>query len=54
LGLKRAELTGKWRRLHCEELYGMHFTPCIIRVIISRRMRRVGHVAGVGERRDAY
>jgi len=38
---KRDEVTGKWRKLHKEELYA----PNIIRVIKSRRMRWAGHVA---------
>jgi hypothetical protein len=46
-GPKRDEVTGEWRRLHNEELYGM-YTPNI-RVIKSlRRMRWAGHVAHMG------
>jgi hypothetical protein len=54
LGLKRDRVTGELRKLHCEELYDLHFTPNIIRAMKSRRMRWVGHVAGVGESRSAY
>ena len=43
-GPKRAEMTGEWRRLHTEELYSL-YSPNIIRVIISRRMRWAGHIA---------
>jgi hypothetical protein len=32
-GPKRDEVTGKWRRLHKEELYVLYFSPNIIRVI---------------------
>jgi hypothetical protein len=54
LGLKREELTGELRKLHCEELYVLYFTPNIIRVIKSRRMGWVGHVTGVGMSRGEY
>jgi hypothetical protein len=53
-GPKRDEVTGEWRRLHNEELYALHFSPSIIRVIKSRRQRCMGHVARMGERRGAY
>ena len=32
----------------------MCLSPNIVRVIKSRRMRRVGHVARMGKRRDVY
>jgi len=51
-GPKRDEVTGEWRRLHNEELYDLYCTPNIVQVIKSRRW--VGHVARMGERRDAY
>jgi hypothetical protein len=35
-----------------DELYDLYCTPNIVQVIISRRL--VGHVARMGERRDAY
>jgi hypothetical protein len=50
---KRDEVTGEWRRLHNEELYDIYSSPNIP-VIKSRRMRWAGHVARVGDRRDAY
>ena len=43
-GSKRDDITGKWRRLHKEELYDLYFSQNIIRVIKSRRMRWAGHV----------
>jgi hypothetical protein len=38
LGLRRDEVAGGWKRLHDEELYDT-FSPNIIRVILSRRLR---------------
>ena len=45
-GPKIVEVTGKWRRLHNEELND--------RVIKSTRMRWAGYVARMGERRRVY
>jgi hypothetical protein len=53
-GPKRDEVTGKWGILRNEELNNLYSTPNIIRLIKSRRMRWVGHVACMGERRGAY
>jgi hypothetical protein len=53
-GPKRDEVTGEWRRLHNKELYAVYYSPNIIRVIKSRRLRWAGHVARMGERRGAY
>jgi len=49
-GPKMDEVTGECRQLHNEELDDLYFSPNIIRVIKSRRMRRAGHVARMGER----
>jgi hypothetical protein len=50
---KRDEVTGGWRKLLNEELHGLYSSPSIIRVIKAKRMRWVGHVARMGEVRDA-
>jgi hypothetical protein len=44
-GLRRDEVTGKWRKLHNEELLDLYSSPSVIRMIKSRRMRSTGHVA---------
>jgi hypothetical protein len=43
-GLKRDEITGKCRKLQDEEINDLYFSPNIIQVIKSRRMRWAGHV----------
>jgi hypothetical protein len=45
---KRDEVTGEWRRLHNEELFALYFSPNIIRLTKSTRMRWAGHVAPIG------
>jgi hypothetical protein len=42
---KRVEVTGEWRKLRNEELSDFYSSPSISRIIKSRRMRWVGHVA---------
>jgi hypothetical protein len=53
-GAKGDEVTGEWRRLHNKELHDLYSSPSIIRIIKSRRMRWDGHVARMGEKRNAY
>ncbi|KAJ4430978.1 hypothetical protein ANN_19571 [Periplaneta americana] len=53
-GAKRDEVTGEWRKLHNTELHILYSSPGIIRNIKSRRLRWVGHVARMGESRNAY
>ena len=53
-GPRRDEVTGEWRRLHNGKLNDLYSSPNIVRVIKSRRMRWVGHVACMGEERGVY
>jgi hypothetical protein len=53
-GPKRDEVTGGWRKLHNEELRDLYSSTSIIRIIKSIRMRWAGHVARMGEKRNAY
>ena len=39
LAPKRDEATGKWRKLHNEELYDLYFSPNIVRTIKSRKIK---------------
>jgi hypothetical protein len=41
-------------KLHNDELHSLYSPPNIVRVIKSRRLRWVGHVARMGERRGVY
>jgi hypothetical protein len=54
LGLKGGEVTGGWRGLHNEELHNLYSLPSVNRMLKSRRMRWAGHVAHMGEKRNAY
>jgi hypothetical protein len=51
--LRRILVTREWRKLHNEELHDLYSSPSIIRVMKSRRMRWAGHVARMGEKRNA-
>jgi hypothetical protein len=53
-GPKRDEVTGECRKLHNKELLDLYSSPSILRIIKSRRMRWAGHVARMGEKRNAY
>jgi hypothetical protein len=51
---KRDEVMGECRKLNNEEFRDLSSSPSIIRIIKSRRMRWAGHVARMGEKRNAY
>ncbi|KAJ4438379.1 hypothetical protein ANN_14324 [Periplaneta americana] len=53
-GARRDEVTGEWRKLHNTELHALYSSPDIIRNIKSRRLRWAGHVARMGESRNAH
>ena len=53
-GPKRDEITGEWRKLHEEELVHLYSSLNIVQVIKSRRMRWVGLIARIGEKRGVY
>jgi hypothetical protein len=50
----KGEEDGSWRKLHNDELHDLYSSPNIVRVVKSRRMRWVGHVARMGEERYVY
>jgi hypothetical protein len=52
-GPKRDEITGEWRKLH-NDFNDLYSLPNIVRVVKSRRMRRAGHVACMGEGRGVH
>jgi hypothetical protein len=52
-GPKRDEVMGGWRKLHNGRLRDLYSSPSIVRMIKSRRMRWEGHVARMGEKRNA-
>ena len=53
-GPRRDDVTGEFRKLHNEELNDLYTSPNIVQVPKLKRMRQVGHVACMGERRGVY
>jgi len=53
-GPKCEEGTGDQRQLHNEKFLDFYSTLNIIQMIKSRRMRQVGHLTCMRERRDTY
>ena len=49
-GPRRYEVTGEWRKLHIEDLNDLYCSPYIVQVTKSKRIRWMGHVAGLGVR----
>jgi hypothetical protein len=52
-GPKIEEVTGEWRKLHNEELNDLHSSPNV-RLVKSRMIKWVEHVARMGNREGAY
>jgi hypothetical protein len=50
----RDEVTREWRKLHNKELRDLYSSPNIIEIMKSMKMRWEGHVAQMGEKRNAY
>jgi hypothetical protein len=53
-GPKKDEVTGECRKLHNEKLHDLYSSPSMLRIKKSKRMKWVGHVARMGENRNAY
>jgi hypothetical protein len=53
-GPKRNEVIGELRKLHNKELHDLYFSPTIVRVIKSRKMRWLRHVVRMGEKKGVY
>jgi hypothetical protein len=53
-GPKRDEVTGGWRKLHNGELHDLYSSQSTSRLMMARRIRWAGHVARIGEKRNAY
>jgi hypothetical protein len=47
----RIHPSGGWRKLHNEEPHNLYSSPSVTRM---RRMRWAGHIARMGEKRNAY
>jgi len=53
-GPKQDEVTGEWRKLNKDELRDLYSLPNIAKVVKSRRMRWVGHMARMGDGRGVH
>jgi hypothetical protein len=51
---KRDKVRGEWSKLHNENFNDLHSSPNKVRIINTRRIRRAGHVARMGEKRGVY
>jgi hypothetical protein len=53
-GPRRDEVTGRFRKLHNEELHNVCSAPSIIRMVKSKMMRWAGHVARVRKKINVF
>jgi hypothetical protein len=53
-GPKRDEIAGGYRKLHNYELHDVYSSQNIIRVIKSKNIKWSGHVASMGEKKNAH
>jgi hypothetical protein len=53
-GPERNEVTGGGRKRHNEALHKLYFSPIIIKIIKSRRIRWAGHIARLEKKSNAY
>jgi hypothetical protein len=53
-GQKKDEMIEDWRQLHNDELHNLYFSPNIIRMIKSRRMKWAGYISRMGAKRNSY
>jgi len=47
------EVTGDWKKLHSEELHDLYYSPNIIWVVKSKRIKWVEHVAHRGQKKNS-
>jgi hypothetical protein len=52
-GPKTDEVKGGWRKLHIEEFHNLYSSTSKIGMIKSRGMKLAGHVARMGDKRNA-
>jgi hypothetical protein len=53
-GPNRNKVIGNWRKVHNEKLHNLYPSLSIIRMFKSKTMRWAGHLARMGEKRNAY
>ena len=51
---ERDKIIGEWRKLRNAELHTFYFSPNLIMILNSRRLRWAGHVVRIKESRNAY